>query len=190
MQKEESLSAFVDGYNIDSGFIDTLCSSSELKQKWTNYHAIRSVMRGDALILGADFSAKMELLLENEEIDSSFTATNNIVETGKAKGTLLKLKRWSTPLMQAGIAASVCLIAVFSINSMNTSDDLAATQPVLQTQPFTESIKPVSYNASEKESESSKQSNRLSNADSSNTLTNEEKVKNPISSKELSDIQK
>lgn len=188
MQKEESLSAFMDGHDIDSGFIDTLCSSSELKQKWTNYHAIRNTMRGDALILGADFSAKMELLLENEEIDSS--SASNIVETEKAKGTLLKLKRWSTPLMQAGIAASVCLIAVFSINSMNTSDDLAATQPVLQTQPFTESIKPVSYNAPEKESESGKQSNRLSNADSSNTVTEEEKVKDPISSKELSDIQK
>ncbi len=98
-------------------------------------------MQGDEIILGADFSAKMEALLENEEIESQ-------ANVEKPKGLLLKLKRWGTPIMQAGIAASVCLVAVLGVNSMNASDEMAQTQqPVLQTLPFSNSVEAVSYNA-------------------------------------------
>lgn len=140
--QQERLSAYMDGQNVDTDFVETLTSSPELQQKWASYHTIRSLMHGDEVILGADFSAKMEALLENEEIISQ------AVSNQEKKGVLIKLKRWSTPIMQAGIAASVCLVAVLSVNSMKSNDETAQVQEsVLQTLPFTNSIEAVSYNA-------------------------------------------
>ncbi|MGX2969782.1 sigma-E factor negative regulatory protein [Ursidibacter sp. B-7004-1] len=145
MQQRETLSAYIDGHNVNGEFTDTLCKSEELQQKWANYHTIRSVMRGEDILLGNDFSAKMEALLENEEIEKT-------AESAKPKGLLLKLKRWGTPLMQAGVAASVCLMAVIGVNTFNGGEEVAATeQPVLQTLPFTNSVQQVSYNAPAKD---------------------------------------
>ncbi|MDH2998141.1 transcriptional regulator [Pasteurellaceae bacterium LFhippo2] len=141
MQQKETLSAYMDGHNVNGEFTDTLCNSAELKQTWANYHAIRSVMRGEEMLLGNDFSAKMEALLENEEIEKAQPAEQK-------RGLVLKLKRWGTPLMQAGIAASVCLVAVLGVNMFNATDEVAqAEQPVLQTLPFSNSAQQVSYNA-------------------------------------------
>lgn len=142
MQQNERLSAYMDGQSVDADFVETLTNSPELKQKWASYHTIRSVMQGDEIILGDDFSAKMEALLENEEIESTSQKTE------QPKGLLLKLKRWGTPIMQVGIAASVCLVAVLGVNSINSNDEIAQTQqPLLKTLPFTNSIEAVSYNA-------------------------------------------
>lgn len=151
MQHKEALSAYMDGYNINGEFTDTLCQSGELKQTWENYHTIRSVMRNEALLLGNDFSAKMEMLLENEQIEQ--------VTQSEKRGILLKLKKWSTVLIQAGIAASVCLIAVIGVNVMQGSaDEVAQTeQPVLQTLPFSNSVQQVSYNVPEKEQPTAEQ---------------------------------
>lgn len=149
MQNREQLSAYMDGHDVNGEFTETLCRDSELQQQWANYHTIRSVMRGEEQLLGADFSAKMAALLEDEEIETAQPKAEN----GEAKkGLLLKLKRWSTPLMQAGIAASVCLVAVLGVNMMNGSDEVAQVeQPVLQTLPFSNSVQQVSYNAPAKE---------------------------------------
>lgn len=145
MQQRENLSSYMDGHNVNGEFTDTLCNSPELQQKWANYHAIRSVMRGEELLLGADFSAKMADLLENEEIEKAEAQPQK-------RGLLLKLKSWSTPLMQAGIAASVCLVAVLGVNMMNANQEVAQTeQSVLQTLPFSNSVQTVSYNAPAKE---------------------------------------
>ncbi|MGX2973823.1 sigma-E factor negative regulatory protein [Ursidibacter arcticus] len=145
MQQRETLSAYMDGHNVNGEFTDTLCKSEELQQKWASYHAVRSVMRGEDILLGNDFSAKMEALLENEEIEKT-------AESTKPKGLLLKLKRWGMPLMQAGVAASVCLIAVIGVNTFNGGEEVATTeQPVLQTLPFTNSVQQVSYNAPAKD---------------------------------------
>ncbi|WP_084493752.1 sigma-E factor negative regulatory protein [Mannheimia granulomatis] len=144
IQQNEYLSAYMDGQGVDTDFVETLTSSPELKQKWASYHTIRSMMHGDEIILGNDFSAKMEALLENEEIDALPSEEKN----KQPKGLLLKLKRWSTPIMQAGIAASVCLVAVLGVNSFNHKDEVAQAQPnILQTLPFSNSIEAVSYNA-------------------------------------------
>lgn len=139
MQQRETLSAYMDGHNVNGEFTDTLCNSPELQQKWASYHTIRTVMRGEEVILGADFSAKMAALIEEEEIERA---------PAEKRGLLLQLKRWSTPIMQAGIAASVCLVAVLGVNMMNAKDDVAQVeQPVLQTLPFSNSVQPVSYNS-------------------------------------------
>lgn len=148
--QHEYLSAYMDGQDVDKEFLETLTNSPELQQKWASYHTIRSVMQGDEVILGADFSAKMEALLENEEIESQGSSE-------KLRGLLLKLKRWSTPLLQAGVAASVCLVAVFGVNSFNANEEVAQTQPVLQTLPFSNSVEAVSYNAPEKDQPTAEQ---------------------------------
>ncbi|AUI66072.1 MULTISPECIES: sigma-E factor negative regulatory protein [Glaesserella] len=151
MQHKETLSAYMDGHKESDNFAETLCNSAELQQTWANYHTIRSVMRGEEQILGSDFSAKMAALLENEEMETAKTEE-------KPKGLLLKLKRWSTPIMQAGIAASVCLSVVLGVNMMNGNDEVAqAEQPVLQTLPFTNSVQPVSYNAPSKDQPTAEQ---------------------------------
>lgn len=75
----------------------------------------------------------------------------------KPKGLLLKLKRWGTPLLQAGVAASVCLVAVFGVNSFNANNEVAQTQPVLQTLPFSNSVEAVSYNAPAKDQPTAEQ---------------------------------
>lgn len=145
MQQRETLSAYMDGDNVEPEFSEALCQSEELQQKWANYHTIRSVMRGEEQLLGADFSTKMARLIENEEIEKQPTTSTQIA---KARGLLLKLKRWSVPVMQVGIAASVCLTAVVGFNLLNQSEEVAQTeQPVLQTLPFSNSVQPVSYNA-------------------------------------------
>lgn len=143
MQQKEALSAYMDGHNVNGEFTDTLCNNADLQQKWASYHTIRSVMRNEEVMLGTDFSEKMATLLEEEVIEP--------VATPK-KGLLLKLKRWGTPLMQAGIAASVCLVAVLGVNYFNQNEEVAqAEQPVLQTMPFSNSIEAVSYNSPAKD---------------------------------------
>lgn len=141
MQQRETLSAYMDGHHINGEFTDTLCRSPELQQKWADYHKVRSLMRGEPQLLGEDFSAKLEALLENEVIEVATTPTQK-------RGLLLQLKRWRNPIMQAGIAASVCLVAVVSVNMFNRNDEVATIEaPKLQTLPFSHSVQQVSYNA-------------------------------------------
>lgn len=142
MQQKEILSAYMDGQANGEGFADTLSNSPELKAKWASYHTIRNVMQGEEILLDSDFSAKMEALLENETIEAA---------QEKPRGLMLKLKRWSTPIMQAGIAASVCLIALIGVNMMNSSTEVAQTEPALQTLPFSNEVQAVSYNAPSKD---------------------------------------
>lgn len=138
MQSKEKLSAYMDGYLADDNFADEINRNAELKQKWASYHTIRSVMRGEEQLLGADFSAKMEMLLDAEEMEKA----------PRQRGLMLHLKKWSTPIMQAGIAASVCLVAVLGFNTMNSENELAQNeQPVMLTLPFSTAVQQVSYNA-------------------------------------------
>lgn len=140
MQQKEKLSAYMDGQAND--FATTLSNSPELKAKWVSYHTIRNVMQGEEILLNSKFSAKMEALLENETMEA---------DQEKPRGLMLKLKRWGTPVMQAGIAASVCLIAIVGVNMMNSSNEIVQTEPSLQTLPFSNKVEAVSYNAPTKE---------------------------------------
>ena len=185
MQQKETLSAYMDGQANGTEFADTLTNSPELKAKWASYHTIRNVMQGEEVLLGADFSAKIETLLENETIES-------IQE--KPRGLMVKLKRWATPIMQAGIAASVCLVALVGVNMMNSTDEVAQTEPALQTMPFSNAVQAVSYNAPSKDlvtPEKLEQQHRLDSLlqnyeiqrrTQNVTLTDEEKVKTQTSS--------
>ena len=186
MQQKETLSAYMDGQKTESGFAETLANSPELKQKWANYHTIRSVMLGEEILLGQDFSAKMEALIENESFEK---------QAEKPRGLLVKLKRWSTPIMQAGIAASVCLVAVLGVNMVNSNNEVAQTESTLQTVPFSNAVQAVSYNAPAKDIATSDkleqqqrrldtllQNHELQRRTNTAVLTEEEKAKAQTSS--------
>lgn len=145
MQQTEKLSAYMDGYEVEGEFTETLCNDTELQQKWANYHCIRQVMRAEEALLPADFSEKMAKLIEDEEIEST---QPQIAQSSKG---MLKLHRWRTAFQQMAIAASVCLIAVVGVNMLNTQEEVAQVeQPALQTLPFSNAIQPVSYNSPSK----------------------------------------
>lgn len=68
MQKE-LLSAYIDGEQVSAELTEKLCQDDELQQSWANFHTIRAVMRQESeVLLGADFTAKMEALIEAEEM--------------------------------------------------------------------------------------------------------------------------
>lgn len=145
MQQTEKLSAYMDGYEVEGEFTETLCNDAELQQKWASYHRIRQVMRTEEALLPVDFSEKMAKLIENEEIEP---VQPQVAQTSKSA---LKLRRWRTALQQMAIAASVCLVAVVGVNMVNTQEEVAQVeQPVLQTLPFSNAIQPVSYNSPSK----------------------------------------
>lgn len=139
MSQKENLSAYMDGYEQDKDFADVITSSPELTQKWADYHKIRSVMRDEPLILGEDFSQKMAALIDQE------APLGKPVKSAK----VLKLKRWTSPLWQGAIAASVCLMTVLGYQHFQQSQENVAqnSEPVLMTIPFSNAVQAVSYNA-------------------------------------------
>ena len=79
MQKE-LLSAYMDGEQVDAAFTKALCNDESLRQSWATYHVARAVIRKESeVILGADFTTRMEALIENEEIEKvALTKRRNV----------------------------------------------------------------------------------------------------------------
>lgn len=151
MQKE-LLSAYIDGEQVSTELTEKLCQDSELQKSWASFHAIRSVMRQETeVLLGADFTAKMEMLIEQEEILVAQPIISQPLPQEVAKLPLMeKLKGLFAPLAQVAVAASVCLVAVFGTQSFLTTKNEAQNNidsPILQTLPFNNIVQEVSYNA-------------------------------------------
>lgn len=146
MQKE-LLSAYVDGEQVSNEFTATLCNNADLQQSWGNYHLIGSVMREEsAVVLGANFTAKMAELIEQEEpIQVSQPTPEEVAELPFVQ----KIKSLFASMTQVAVAAGVCLVAVLGVQSYNASqtEKNAVDNPVLQTLPFNNSVQEVSYNA-------------------------------------------
>ncbi|UWZ93587.1 sigma-E factor negative regulatory protein [[Pasteurella] aerogenes] len=150
MQKE-LLSAYIDGENVSNELTEKLCQDKALQQSWANFHTIRAVMRQESdVLLGADFTAKMEMLIEQEEtmVVKPMVAQPTPAEVDKLP-FMQKFKSLWAPMVQVAVAASVCLVAVFGVQSFNATDNASSTadNPVLQTLPFNNSVQEVSYNA-------------------------------------------
>ncbi|MGV6988235.1 sigma-E factor negative regulatory protein [Testudinibacter sp. P80/BLE/0925] len=151
MQKE-LLSAYLDGEYQNDHLLDTLCQDEELQQAWNRYHLVRSVVRQEtSVFLDADFTAKMASLIEAEPTLQA--ALQPVSPQAAALPLMQKLKNWLSPFTQVAVAASVCLVAVFGVQSYLQSESgvVIAENPVLQTLPFTDSIQQVSYNAPSQE---------------------------------------
>ena len=154
MQKE-LLSAYMDGEQVNPTFTEQLCQDAELQESWEDFHTIRSIMRKESnIVLGADFTAKMESLIATEEIQVSNAMTSQpLPQEVENTPFMQKLKAWFMPITQVAVAASVCLVAVLGVQSFNAKSTVqsAVDAPVLQTLPFNNGVQEVSYNAPSKD---------------------------------------
>ncbi len=154
MQKE-LLSAYMDGEQVNPTFTEQLCQDAELQESWEDFHTIRSIMRKESnVVLGADFTAKMESLIATEEIQVSNAMTPQPLPQEVENAPFMqKLKAWFMPITQVAVAASVCLVAVLGVQSFNAKSTVqsAVDAPVLQTLPFNNGVQEVSYNAPSKD---------------------------------------
>lgn len=154
MQKE-LLSACMDGEQVDAAFIEELCKDESLHRSWATYHVARAVMRKEsAVILGADFTAKMADLIEHEEIEKTeIIQSQPTPEETQRLPFMRKFKSFFAPMAQIAVAAGVCLVAVLGVQSFNTKNDVsnAPETPILQTLPFNNAVQEVSYNAPTKD---------------------------------------
>lgn len=154
MQKE-LLSAYMDGEQVNPTFTEQLCQDAELQESWEDFHAIRSIMRKESsVVLGADFTAKMESLIATEEIQVPNAMTSQPLPQEVENAPFMqKLKAWFMPITQVAVAASVCLVAVLGVQSFNAKSTVqsAVDAPVLQTLPFNNGVQEVSYNAPSKD---------------------------------------
>lgn len=154
MQKE-LLSAYMDGEQVNPTFTEQLCQDAELQESWEDFHTIRSIMRQESnVVLGADFTAKMEGLIATEEIQVSNAMTSQPLPQEVENAPFMqKLKAWFMPITQVAVAASVCLVAVLGVQSFNAKSTVqsAVDAPVLQTLPFNNGVQEVSYNAPSKD---------------------------------------
>ncbi|KOE68402.1 sigma-E factor negative regulatory protein [Aggregatibacter actinomycetemcomitans] len=154
MQKE-LLSAYIDGEQVSSELTEQLCQDAELQESWANFHTIRAVMRQETnVFLSADFTAKMESLIAEEEIViAQPTVSQPLPQEVESSPFMQKLKSWFAPITQVAVAASVCLVAVLGVQSLNSKSAVQNTPdtPVLQTLPFNNGVQEVSYNAPSKD---------------------------------------
>ena len=154
MQKE-LLSAYMDGEQVNPTFTEQLCQDAELQESWEDFHTIRSIMRKESnVVLGADFTAKMESLIATEEIQVPNAMTSQpLPQEVESAPFMQKLKAWFMPITQVAVAASVCLVAVLGVQSFNAKSTVqsAVDAPVLQTLPFNNGVQEVSYNAPSKD---------------------------------------
>ena len=154
MQKE-LLSAYMDGEQVNPTFTEQLCQDAELQESWEDFHTIRSIMRKESnVVLGADFTAKMESLIATEEIQMPNAMTSQpLPQEVENVPFMQKLKAWFMPITQVAVAASVCLVAVLGVQSFNAKSTVqsAVDAPVLQTLPFNNGVQEVSYNAPSKD---------------------------------------
>jgi mclA len=154
MQKE-LLSAYMDGEQVNPTFTEQLCQDAELQESWEDFHTIRSIMRKESnVVLGADFTAKMESLIATEEIQVPNAMTSQPLPQEVENAPFMqKLKAWFMPITQVAVAASVCLVAVLGVQSFNAKSTVqsAVDAPVLQTLPFNNGVQEVSYNAPSKD---------------------------------------
>lgn len=154
MQKE-LLSAYMDGEQVNPTFTEQLCQDAELQESWEDFHTIRSIMRQESnVVLGADFTAKMESLIATEEIQVPNAMTSQpLPQEVENMPFMQKLKAWFMPITQVAVAASVCLVAVLGVQSFNAKSTVqsAVDAPVLQTLPFNNGVQEVSYNAPSKD---------------------------------------
>ncbi|QLB12235.1 RseA-like anti sigma(E) protein [Bisgaardia hudsonensis] len=160
MQKE-LLSAYIDGEQVSNKLTEELCQDAELQRSWANYHLIGSILRQESnVLLGEDFSAKMEKLIAEEETK----VVTSIISQPRPEEIvpvplLQKLRHLFMPVTQVAVAAGVCFFAILGVQTLNLAhnDKDISDIPVLQTLPFNSSVQEVSYNVPSQEVVTSEQ---------------------------------
>jgi sigma-E factor negative regulatory protein RseA len=119
-QNKELLSALIDGeVDLDNKMLDTMTHDQEMKDKWSRYHLIGDCLRGQLpeKISGYATSCVTDVL------------TNEPTVLAPQKSKQFNLK----PLAGFAIAASVAMVAVFSVQRGNDVDPVSTSSSIAST---------------------------------------------------------
>jgi len=118
------ISAFVDGELPDNEaelLLRRMSQDAELRQEVAEYLAIGRLMRGEHGIVGADrLHARIAAVIDEQEYPEEVT---NIAAT-------VSKSRAIRPLAGAAIAATVALVAIFSLQQNTAIDETSNAAPV------------------------------------------------------------
>ncbi|MDN4500867.1 RseA family anti-sigma factor [Alteromonadaceae bacterium BrNp21-10] len=113
-QKNESLSAFVDGELLDNTMISGVMQDSELSQKWQRYHLVRDVMRKELPAeMDFDIAANVAKALE---LEPTILAPKNSWRDLPVVAQVIPLVRNAG---QFAVAASVAAAVIFGVQQFN-----------------------------------------------------------------------
>ncbi len=115
--KNEQLSALIDGEHENEHTLDELIHNEDMKDTWSRYHLIGDCLRDN---LPEEISNQISTQVSNALRDEPNILAPNIT------------KRFNTkPLMGFAIAASVAMVAVFTIKSGNEQDSSFKSAPTI-----------------------------------------------------------
>jgi len=116
-QKQENLSAFVDGEVQDDNMVSSLTSDAEMAGKWQRYHLIRQGLRKELPTqANFDISALVATALENEP---AILAPKKTWRDVPVLSNVIPLVRSSG---QLAIAASVAVAMVIGVQKLNQEE--------------------------------------------------------------------
>ncbi|WP_413285200.1 RseA family anti-sigma factor [Vibrio sp. MA40-2] len=156
MADKELLSALMDGNTVDDALITELEQNVESQDTWKNYHFIGDVMRGESPeTVNWNIAESVAAALDAEPAHSSdsvrSTHSSSTTPHVESQPTPAEVRRqlpaWLTQIGQVGVAACVSLMVIVGVQQYGDSESSSralASQPVLQTIPFSGSVEPVS----------------------------------------------
>lgn len=118
MQKSK-LSAFMDGESVDNEVINAISKDKTLQEKWSRYHLVRDILRGDtSKVIYMDIAQRVSEALQDEPLP--FIKENQPRPESWHKLSFWKnLRPWFGHIAQAGIAAAVSIAVIIGVQSAN-----------------------------------------------------------------------
>lgn len=137
------LSRLMDGEWDDlnpSECVADLCKNEALKAKWERYHLIRDVMRDEPVNINSALSSRISAAIVDEPVYSNVTtlsgaANENISGNSQSAKTLGVMPKWRTGLVGLGIAASVAMVTVIGMNSLQQGGSNDVSPVLAQSDP-------------------------------------------------------
>jgi len=126
----ESLSALMDGESDEREQerllnLMSAVDQAALKSKWARYHLISEGMQGDVLLLKGDFASSIREAIENEPV---------VLAPRALKVTKVQNK-WLKGVAGFAIAASVALVSIVGLRSLQNENGGVDSQMALQAPP-------------------------------------------------------
>ena len=133
---------------LDGEYALTDASLSQLdSEKFSNYALIGDVIRAkNDNALTIDITSNIAAALADEPCHNSNNELNEQLNTHQTDN-IVSLNRWKTGFSQIAIAASVALVAVLGVNTMQQSPKVMNEPGILQSTPFAGGVSPVSLSS-------------------------------------------
>jgi len=144
-ENQDWLSAASDNKSLSNTQLDSLLSDAELQHTLQRYHLIGAVMRREAKSpIQDNFADNFATMLDAEPV-YKLQSNRGLLQRVKASVTQAANGRWLQPVAQGAVAAGVALMAVVGMQQyQQSSEDMLAPQPLLQTLPIAGFATPVS----------------------------------------------